>query len=156
MPIDTEWFHLQLERRGETVRGLARFMRIDASAASRMLRGERKMSADEQDQVAAFLGLSLEDVAQHRRVKPDGFGEGKQKEYAVGSLAGSPVETEGRMVTQADIVWRDDRRFIEAGDGELVELHPAFGCMKGAMTIPDNLDLTAPADADWGKVYEDE
>lgn len=156
MPIDTEWFHLQLERRGETVRGLARFMRIDASAVSRMLRGERKMSADEQDQVAAFLELSLEDVAQHRRVNPDGFGEGKQKGYAVGALAGSPAESEVRMVTEADIVWRDDRRFIEAGDGELVELHPAFGCMKGTMTIPDDLDLTAPADPDWGKVYEDD
>ncbi len=33
---------------------------------------------------------------------------------------------------------------------------PIFGCMKGTMTIPADLDLTAPVDVDWGKVYEDE
>jgi hypothetical protein len=32
---------------------------------------------------------------------------------------------------------------------------PIFGCMKGTMTIPADLDLTAPADPEWGKVYED-
>jgi len=29
--------------------------------------------------------------------------------------------------------------------------HPMFGCMKGLIVIPDDLDLTAPADPDWGK-----
>jgi len=29
--------------------------------------------------------------------------------------------------------------------------HPMFGCMKGLITIPDDLDLTEPADPDWGK-----
>jgi hypothetical protein len=44
---------------------------------------------------------------------------------------------------------------LEAGvEGELSD--PIFGCMKGTMTIPVDLDLTAPADPDWGKVYEDE
>ncbi|MDD9910341.1 MAG: hypothetical protein OXR62_11695 [Ahrensia sp.] len=32
--------------------------------------------------------------------------------------------------------------------------HPIFGCMKGMITIPDDLDLTAPADPDWGRVYD--
>ena len=31
---------------------------------------------------------------------------------------------------------------------------PIFGCMKGTMTIPNGLDLTAPVDLDWGRVYE--
>ena len=52
--IDTAWFHQRLDARSQSVRRLARYLNIDASAASRMLRGERKMSADEQDQVAAF------------------------------------------------------------------------------------------------------
>lgn len=30
--------------------------------------------------------------------------------------------------------------------------HPIFGCMKGLITIPDDLDLTAPADPEWGEV----
>lgn len=28
--------------------------------------------------------------------------------------------------------------------------HPMFGCMKGLITIPDDLDLTEPADPNWG------
>lgn len=33
--------------------------------------------------------------------------------------------------------------------------HPVFGSMKGTLTILPDVDLTAPADPDWGKVYED-
>jgi hypothetical protein len=46
----------------------------------------------------------------------------------------------GRTTESADVSSRD----------------PIFGCMKGTLTIPPDLDLTAPADPDWGKVYEDE
>ncbi|MEQ8480048.1 MAG: hypothetical protein RIC18_05255 [Hoeflea sp.] len=31
-----------------------------------------------------------------------------------------------------------------------------FGCMKGTLTILPGVDLTEPADPDWGRVYEDE
>ncbi|MHB1104204.1 MAG: helix-turn-helix transcriptional regulator [Devosia sp.] len=33
--------------------------------------------------------------------------------------------------------------------------HPAFGCMKDTLTILPGVDLTEPADPDWGKVYDD-
>jgi transcriptional regulator with XRE-family HTH domain len=148
--IDTEWFHRQLHERSESVRGLARFMGIDASAVSRMLKGERKMSADEQDRLADFLDLSIEDVAKRRRGVQTGFAETKQNRYVAPSEPGRP------MFTQDDIVHKDGKRWMEDANGQLVELHPAFGCMKGTMTIPDDLDLTAPADPDWGKVYEDD
>ena len=32
--------------------------------------------------------------------------------------------------------------------------HPIFGATKGLVHIPDGVDLTEPADPDWGKVYE--
>ena len=38
--------------------------------------------------------------------------------------------------------------------GELVD-HPAFGALKGTVTIPPGVDLTEPADPDWGKVYDE-
>lgn len=66
--IDTAWFHRLLEERSESVRGLARYMGLDASAVSRMLKGERKMSANEQDQISNFLGVNLEEIAARRRV----------------------------------------------------------------------------------------
>jgi hypothetical protein len=34
--------------------------------------------------------------------------------------------------------------------------HPIFGCMADTLFVAPGVDLTAPADADWGKVYEDE
>jgi hypothetical protein len=32
--------------------------------------------------------------------------------------------------------------------------HPVFGCMKGTLTLLPGVDLTEPADPDWGKVYD--
>jgi hypothetical protein len=32
--------------------------------------------------------------------------------------------------------------------------HPLFGALKGVTSIPPGVDLTEPADPDWGKVYE--
>lgn len=34
------------------------------------------------------------------------------------------------------------------------ERHPIFGALKGSVYIPEGVDLTEPADPDWGKVYE--
>jgi hypothetical protein len=36
------------------------------------------------------------------------------------------------------------------------ERHPLFGALKGFVRIPAGVDLTEPADPDWGKVYEDD
>lgn len=158
MPIDSEWFHQQLAQRGQSVRSLARFLRIDASAASRMLKGERRMSAEEQDQLAAFFGLSLDEIAAHRRGTgaPAGFSEHSQQAYGADDPAPVAAQAAPKMFTEADIIYKDGKRWMEGEDGRLVELHPMFGCMKGTMTIPDDLDLTAPADPEWGKVYEDD
>jgi hypothetical protein len=32
--------------------------------------------------------------------------------------------------------------------------HPAFGALKGLIRVPPGVDLTEPADPDWGKVYD--
>jgi hypothetical protein len=32
--------------------------------------------------------------------------------------------------------------------------HPLFGALEGVMSIQPGVDLTEPADPDWGKVYE--
>jgi hypothetical protein len=33
--------------------------------------------------------------------------------------------------------------------------HPLFGALKGSTFIPPGVDLTEPADPDWGEVYEE-
>jgi hypothetical protein len=35
------------------------------------------------------------------------------------------------------------------------ERHPLFGALKDITFIPPGVDLTEPADPDWGKVYDD-
>lgn len=35
------------------------------------------------------------------------------------------------------------------------ERHPIFGALKDTTFIPPGVDLTEPADPDWGKVYDD-
>jgi hypothetical protein len=35
------------------------------------------------------------------------------------------------------------------------ERHPLFGALKDVTFIPPGVDLTEPADPDWGKVYDD-
>ncbi len=34
------------------------------------------------------------------------------------------------------------------------ERHPLFGALKGLAHIPTGVDLTEPADPDWGKIHE--
>jgi transcriptional regulator with XRE-family HTH domain len=146
--IDTVWFHQRLDERGESVRGLARFMGLDPSAVSRMLKGERKMSADEQDHVSNFLGVNLEEIAAHRRGDHLGFEENKQAGYDAGTTP--PV----KMFTENDIIYKDGKRWMEGRNGELIEVHPAFGCMKGTITVMPGVDLTEPMEFEWsGELY---
>ncbi|HEX3179777.1 MAG TPA: hypothetical protein VHR44_00725 [Beijerinckiaceae bacterium] len=41
-----------------------------------------------------------------------------------------------------------------AGPGGEPQAHPIVGCMKGTVRIPEGVDLTAPADPDWGASLE--
>lgn len=155
--IDTAWFHQQLDERGESVRGLARSMGLDPSAVSRMLKGERKMSADEQDHVSNFLGVNLEEVAARRRGDQGGFGESKQAGYAVDGKPLAP-ELPTKMFTEDDVIYKDGKRYMETKEGELLEMHPVWGCMEGTITVMPGVDLTAPMDWDeeWGeKLYNE-
>ncbi len=137
--IDTAWFHEQLAASGRSVRDLARYLELDPSSVSRMLRGERKMSAEEQDGIAAYLGLPLADIARRRRGTGAGFGERGQEPLVMGE--------EGL-----------DRRKIEALHGTDMGLSfydRVRGCMKGTITVAPGVDLAAPTDPEWAKVYDD-
>lgn len=70
-------------------------------------------------------------------------------------------ETESVDIAAEKLVFRRVGPLARGGEGgpqadrEDGLSDPIFGCMKGTMTIPADLDLTAPADPEWGKVYED-
>lgn len=131
--LDRDWLFESLERRGQSLRKLAAYMGLDPSAVSRLVSGERGMKATEQDQIAAFLGIAAAEVASHRTASTppgaanEGFGEMKQAAF----------KPEG------------------AGDGKEKKpyRHPAWGALKGMITIAPGVDLTAPAFDNWKALY---
>ncbi|MGV8938845.1 MAG: helix-turn-helix domain-containing protein [Allorhizobium sp.] len=156
MAIDSEWFYRELEHKGASARELAAFLGLDPSSISRMLKGDRKMSAEEQDAISVFLGVPLETVAMHRR--GDSVFTGVEAQKPCDPYPGSPPgwTPTGKMFGQDDIIYKDGKRWMEKDDGTLTELHPIFGCMAGTITIMPGVDLTAPMDWDveWGeKLY---
>lgn len=73
--IDRDWFFKTLEANGKSVRGLARHLDIDASAASRMLAGQRRMKMEEASRIAMFLNVHVREVLAHAGVAVDVEGE---------------------------------------------------------------------------------
>lgn len=43
---------------------------------------------------------------------------------------------------------------IKVGEGADQPFHPLFGAMKGLIKVSPGVDLTEPADPDWGKAYD--
>ena len=50
---------------------------------------------------------------------------------------------------------RSEKPASLATDTKRSERHPLFGALKGVTSVPPGVDLTEPADPDWGKVYEE-
>ena len=63
--MDASWFQQTLDRAGASQADLARHLRLAPSAVSRMVKGERQMKLLEAVQIAAFLGVSQDEVLRH-------------------------------------------------------------------------------------------
>lgn len=74
--IDGNWFHNQLDDRGQSLRALARHLGKDASAVSRTFSGKRRMTMEEAAEIAVFLGVSVTEVMHHAGITRDGEGLG--------------------------------------------------------------------------------
>ncbi|MCO6185601.1 helix-turn-helix transcriptional regulator [Rhizobium sp. L1K21] len=145
--MDSEWFYWQLGREGRSLSGLAKALGLDPSAVSRMLRGERKMSADEQDGIADYLGVSLNAVAARRRGDAAGFAEKGQESFEM-DMEGADVAMAGRKPKS------DTSK--SASKAEIGFLERIGNKMAGTVTIPAGVDITAPADPDWARVYDED
>jgi len=145
--IDSAWFYQQLERDGRSLRAMARVLGLDPSSVSRMLRGERRMTADEQDGIAAYFGVSLHDIAAHRRGERHGFAEEGQEVFKTDADRNSASASEGggAVGKNAGSVAAPDNFYDRVR-----------GCMKGTVTIAPGVDLTEPTDPEWAKVYDDD
>jgi transcriptional regulator with XRE-family HTH domain len=148
--IDSAWFYQRLEKDGRSLRAMARELGLDPSAVSRMLRGERKMSAEEQDRIAAYLAVPLAVVAARRRGEVAGFAEEGQEGY----VPNAPQADLEKTKTQSAAPWDVDP--LEGLNLEATNFYDRVrGCMKGTITIAPGVDLTEPTDPEWAKVYDD-
>jgi len=69
--IDKDWFLGKISENNKYLRGLARHLDIDASSASRMFDGKRKMKMEEANAIARFLNVSVQEVLAHIGVSID-------------------------------------------------------------------------------------
>jgi hypothetical protein len=104
------------------------------------------MSAEEQDKIAAFLGVDRNEVAAHRGAGHPGFEEMAQAEFEhVSGKAPPPSSMKGHatVIREADPAGKKPYR------------HPAWGALAGMITLLPDVDLTEPSDPDWGKLDDD-
>ena len=109
-----------------------------------------RMSAEEQDGIAAYLGVSLSEVAARRRGDVAGFAEEGQEGY----VPNAPQVDLSKTKTQPAAPWDFDP--LEGLNLEATNFYDRVrGCMKGTITIAPGVDLTEPADPEWATVYDD-
>ncbi|HEY5797645.1 MAG TPA: helix-turn-helix transcriptional regulator [Bosea sp. (in: a-proteobacteria)] len=69
--MDGEWFRKILRDQDKSTRGLARHLKVDGSAVSRMFSGQRKMKMHEASAIASFLAVPVSEVLKHAGVSID-------------------------------------------------------------------------------------
>lgn len=94
--IDRDWFLQKLADGNKSVRGLARYLEVDASAVSRMLSGQRKMRLDEAEKIALFLNATAADVLSHAGVRVENGTAARP------ILLAATVEADGRIAALDD------------------------------------------------------
>ncbi|RUX31587.1 helix-turn-helix domain-containing protein [Mesorhizobium sp. M7A.F.Ca.US.011.01.1.1] len=138
--VDKVWFDSQMKERNLTVRRMATQMNMHYSALSRTLNGERRMQVDEIRKIAEIFDQPESEVLVHL-----GSSDAKAAERRSGFMEGQ-VDFENA----SDINDTAGEYIVPPRGGD-----PLFGCMAGTLTLLPDVDYTAPADPDWGKVYDD-
>jgi transcriptional regulator with XRE-family HTH domain len=141
--MDTDWFQEALAKAGTSQAELARQLGLAPSAVSRMIKGDRQMKLQEAVQVAAFLGVSQEEVLRRAgaetpaQVGPTRRGRPPQRESSLltGQIrdripirsAGSDSEPVGytpRPANLADV--RDAYAIYMTGEGQSPRYEPGW------------------------------
>jgi len=132
--FDSNWFEQKLRAKKLSQRKVAELLGIHYSRVSRLLTGRVEMSLDEAAWFAANLGVPVEDVLRHAGVKARGS---KKRSSKLSGKKTKPVEATG-VVDQYTHPAKECR-------------HPLYGALKGYITFVPGVDLTEPADPEWGE-----
>lgn len=100
-------------------------------------------------QIERVIGSKLPPVAQRHRAW---WSNSPTNNVMTKAWLDAGFRSEQVDVDSGELVFRRDEQdkarpaAVSAKTGR----HPLFGCMKGTVHIPDGVDLTAPADPEWG------
>jgi phage repressor protein C with HTH and peptisase S24 domain len=136
--MDATWFQQALDRAGASQADLARHLRLAPSAISRMLKGDRQMKLLEAVQVAAFLGVTQDEVLRHAG---DGGGAPRSEPGRRGrpprppSAAPVPLRPEPIPIRSAGRGGGDQEMFLEDGPIGYTPRPANLGGVRGAYAI---------------------
>lgn len=143
--MEAAWFLAALERAGVSQADLARHLRLAPSAVSRMLKGERQMKLLEAVQIAAFLGVSQEEVLRHAGEStppsPAAAGPARRgRPRGTGSRVGAPVpplraRDDPMPIRSAARGGIDQEMFLEDGPIGYTPRPANLGGVRGAYAI---------------------
>lgn len=150
--IDKPWFKKQMDELGLSVRGMAPLIGVHFTALSRTLNGERKLQIDEARKIAEVFRKPVDEILAHSGSSSTRRGSGDERARKKLPENVSPGFMEAQVNFQ-DPSPADDQHeeYVVPPTGS----DPLFGCMAGTLTLLPHVDYTAPADPDWGKVYDD-
>ena len=135
--VDKAWFVGLMKQAGLSLREVARRMPMEASALSRSLNSDRKLKPTEIRRLAEILGRPTAEVLERvalpaeARIEAKGFGEMKQSDFTPHPMSADQATAPSKKPYR----------------------HPAWGALKGMITVLPDVDLTAPAYEDWKKLY---
>ena len=123
--MSTQWIKQRLAELRKSQADLAQALGLDASAVSRMIKGERQIKADELTKLARLLHLTPEQ-AMHRLNEPESD-DGQR--YLADAHGPIPV------YRGAEAGEDDDLLFEEGGPGETIARPPVLDGVKGAFAV---------------------
>jgi phage repressor protein C with HTH and peptisase S24 domain len=122
----TQWMKRRLDEVQKSQAELAKSLGLDASAVSRMIKGDRQIKAEELPKLARVLELPA-DQLMHRLNEPDGGADGQR--FLADAHGAIPV------FRGAEAGEDDDLIFEDGGPGETTPRPPVLEGVKGAFAV---------------------
>ena len=118
------------------------------------LRQFRKLQGMTQGELGQLVGVPQSTVSKWEKgaQQPDTEHATKLSE-AIGTPVGILLGFE--EMKQAELGSSHEGTRVGPDSHQVPKHHPAWGALKGMITLLPGVDYTEPADPEWGKVYED-
>jgi hypothetical protein len=108
------------------------------------------------NQIEKITGVKLPPKAQHHRAwwSNNASNNVMTKVWLEAGYESTQVDLSARKLVFRRIGKAGTPENLAPSAGKKSERHPLFGALKEVTLIPPGVDLTEPADPEWGKVYE--